>query len=372
MDRIPSIGLAEILILAGCAGLVLVIGAVMIALTLKKRRERTQLEDSSAREYENGEWTEETRRVRKTRRRRRQGIVLVVILVAALVGPLLAVVLGVLSVIPVRSVREPAEGPQEAVVIAVPGTVTGVLDVTPGTAPTIAPQPAPAATSRARRDFLDPDNTLAWAIVLPSLAGLFLLAGAAAAALMGTIWKRASLRSVGVTQGDHSGWARTRLVLFVLLSWVALCAYLVLDLLFAISLSYRFVALYGAFWVLVGALLLYDRTLYSKLVVLALLVLVLWSVRFVNWTSRKPFLRDLNRIQEGMTLTQVDRMMEGYIRETGGGPPGSESQYQYDQQGEIVSGWVTYRHTDKGWGDSDLGVVTVREGRVTEAEFLPD
>jgi len=270
--------------------------------------------------------------------------VVVVILLAALVGPLLAVVLGVLSVIPVRSVREPAEGPQEAVVIAVPGTVTGVPDVTPGTAPTIAPQPAPAATSRARRDFLDPDNTLAWAIVLPSLAGLFLLAGAAAAALMGTIWKRASLRSVGVTQGDHSGWARTRLVLFVLLSWVALCAYLVLDLLFAISLSYRFVALYGAFWVLVGALLLYDRTLYSKLVVLALLVLVLWSVRFVNW----------------------------YIRETGGGPPGSESQYQYDQQGEIVSGWVTYRHTDKGWGDSDLGVVTVREGRVTEAEFLPD
>ena len=69
---------------------------------------------------------------------------------------------------------------------------------------------------------------------------------------------------------------------------------------------------------------------------------------------------------------QVDRIMQGYIRETGGGPPGSEGQYRYDERGEIVSGWVTYRHTDKGWGDADLGVVTLSQGRVTETEFLPD
>jgi len=300
--------------------------------------------------------------------------VLVVIIVAALVGPLLAVVFGVLSVIPVRSVREPAEGPQEVVVIAVPGTVTGVPGLTPAPsiAPTMTPQPSPAATGHARRDFLDPDNKLAWAIVLPSLAGLVLLAGAAATALIGTAWKKASLRSVGMPHGARGPWARTRIVLLALLSWFALSAFLILDLLFAVSLSYRFVALYAAFWALVGALLLYDRSLYGKLIVLALLVFVLWGVRFVDWTSRKPFLRDFYRIQEGMTPAQVDRIMEGYIRETGGGPPGSESQYGYNERGEIVSGWVTYRHTDKGWGDSDMGVVTLRQGRVTETEFLPD
>ena len=64
--------------------------------------------------------------------------------------------------------------------------------------------------------------------------------------------------------------------------------------------------------------------------------------------------------------------MEGYARSNGGGPPGSEGQYKYDERGEISAGWVTFRHTDKGWGDSDWGVVTFREGHVTETEFLPD
>jgi hypothetical protein len=199
-----------------------------------------------------------------------------------------------------------------------------------------------------------------------------LLAGAAAVALIGTVWKKASLRSVGTTQRARGSWARARIALLVLLSWFALGAFLVLDLRYAISLSYRFVALYAAFWVLVGALLLHDRPLPAKLVVLALLVIVLFSVRFVDWTSRKPFLKDFARIQEGMTPAQVDRIMEGYIKETGGEPSGSENEIEYDERGEIVSGWVTYRHTDKSWGDSDLGVVTLRQGRVTETGFLPD
>jgi hypothetical protein len=371
MERFPSFGLLEVLILAGCAGLVLLIGAVVTALILRKRRERTQLEDSSASGYENDEWTEETRRVREARRRRRQGIVLIVILVAALVGPLLAVVFGVLTVIPVRRVREPSS-PPEAVVIVAPEPPSAAPGLTPETTPTVVQQPVQTATRSARRDFLDPDNTLAWAIVLPSMAGLALLASAAAVALIGTVWKEASLRSSGTAQGARSSWARTRMVLFVGLSWFALSAFLVLDLLFAISLSWRFVALYAAFWVLVGALLLYDRPLYAKLVVLALLVIVLFSVRFVDWTSRKPFLKDFARIKEGMTSVQVDRIMEGYIRETDGGPPVPEGAYELNEQGQIVSGSVTFRHTDKGWGDSDLGVVTLRRGRVSETEFLPD
>jgi hypothetical protein len=374
MSWIPSFGLLEVLILAGCAGVVLLVGAVIVATLLNKRRQdRTQRAGSDASGFESGEWAEETERVRETRRRRRRGVVLVVIVTAALVGPLLAVVFGILSVIPVRRVQEPSS-PPEAVVIVAPGPPTTApgLAPAPETTPTVLQQPVQAATRSVRRDFLDPDNTLAWAIVLPSLAGLILLAGAAAIALIGTVWKKASLRSVGVTQNTRGSWARTRLVLLVLLSWFALCAFLVLDLLFAISLSYQFVALYAAFWVLVGALLLYDRTLYAKLVVLALFLIALWGVHIVDWTSRKPFLKDFYSIREGMTPAQVDRIMAGYIRETGNGPSGSESQYEYNQQGEIVSGSVTYRHTDKGWGDSDLGVVTIKQGLVTETRFLPD
>ena len=119
-------------------------------------------------------------------------------------------------------------------------------------------------------------------------------------------------------------------------------------------------------------MLLHDSPIRVKVTVLVLLVTFLFAVRFVDWNSRKPFLKDINRIQEGMTPAQVDHIMAGYLRENGGGPPGSDDQYQFNERGEIVGGWVTFRHTDEGWGDSDWGVVIFENGYVTEIKFLPD
>ena len=60
--------------------------------------------------------------------------------------------------------------------------------------------------------------------------------------------------------------------------------------------------------------------------------------------------------------------MKGYY----GGPPPSLREYepQFDEQGQIVTGWLTYRHTDEGWADSGWGVVTFENGRVVEVRFL--
>jgi hypothetical protein len=385
MSRVPSFGLLEVLIVAGFAGLVLLIGAIVLAVILNKRRQgRAQLNGSSATGNDSSEWTAVPKREAGSRGRQRRVVVLVLIVLVALALPLLAVGFGILSVIPVRQVREPAAGPQEAVVISAAGTPTGALGLnptptstmgltpTPGATSTLTPPSIQTSTDSRHRDFLDPDNTLSWAVVLPSMAGLALLAGAAGVALIATNWKRSDPRSAGVTQGARGTWAQTRVVILVLLSWFALSAFLVLDFLFTISLSWRFVALYAAFWVLVGALLLYDRPLRVKLVVLALLVIVLFAVRFVDWNSRKPFLKDLYRIQEGMTPAQVDRIMDGYMRANDGGPPGSDNQPEFGERGEIVAGKVTFRHTDEGWGDSDVGVVTFENGYVTETRFLPD
>jgi hypothetical protein len=96
------------------------------------------------------------------------------------------------------------------------------------------------------------------------------------------------------------------------------------------------------------------------------------AVRFVDWNSRKSFLRDFYSLQEGMTREQVDQTMSSYMKGVGGGPPNSQGQYVYDEQGEVVTGWVTYRHTNEGWGDSDWGVVTLEDSRVVRLEFLPD
>jgi hypothetical protein len=130
--------------------------------------------------------------------------------------------------------------------------------------------------------------------------------------------------------------------------------------------------MYMAFWLLVGALLATGRSLRDKLLILGLFVLVLGSVRFVDWNSRKPFLRKFYSLQEGMTAEEVDQIMSGYMKANGGGPPQSQDQYEFDEQGEIVTGWVTYRHTNEGWGDSDWGVVTFENGRVVHRRFLPD
>jgi hypothetical protein len=69
-------------------------------------------------------------------------------------------------------------------------------------------------------------------------------------------------------------------------------------------------------------------------------VTVLFSVRFVDWSGRKPFLRDFYRIKEGMTESQVDQIMSGYMKGYYGGPPASLREYkpQFDEQGRIITG----------------------------------
>jgi hypothetical protein len=151
---------------------------------------------------------------------------------------------------------------------------------------------------------------------------------------------------------------------------LALSIFLILDLGLAVSLYLRFVAIYTAFWVLVGALLLYGHPMREKLLILGLLVMVAFSVRFIDWNSRKPFLKDFYRIREGMTPAQVEQIMGGYM--IGGGAPLGSPRTELNGWGEIVAGTVTYRHTNEGWGDSDWGVVTFENGRVVKIKFLPD
>ncbi|MGD9049488.1 MAG: Clr5 domain-containing protein, partial [Anaerolineae bacterium] len=136
-----------------------------------------------------------------------------------------------------------------------------------------------------------------------------------------------------------------------------------------------FVAIYAAFCVLVGLLLLVGSPKREKLLILGLLVVVLFSLRFVDWNSRKPFLKDLYRVQEGMSLEQVEEIMGEYM---GGaccpaeplGPTGGEGAAQ--TEGMAQPDRLVYRHTDEGWGNSDWGEIHLENGRVVEIQFLPD
>jgi hypothetical protein len=160
-------------------------------------------------------------------------------------------------------------------------------------------------------------------------------------------------------------------VLLAFAFWLALSIFLILDLGFSVSLYLRFVAIYTAFWVLVGALLLYGRPMREILLILGLFVMVAFSVRFMDWNSRKPFLKDFYRIREGMTVTQVEQIMSDYMQ--GDGRPLVPGRKDvFNERGEVVTGTITYRHTNEGWGNSDWGVVTFENGRVVKTKFLPD
>ena len=136
--------------------------------------------------------------------------------------------------------------------------------------------------------------------------------------------------------------------------------YLLFDKLAAISLYPRAVALFCALGLLGSLPLLYGHRRGTQIALTALFLATLLAVQFINWDSRKPFLRALNRVEHGMTVAQVDAVMAGFMR-----PPA---------QSDILADDVTlaYRHTDAGWGDSDIGLITFVNGRVVARQFLPD
>jgi hypothetical protein len=185
-------------------------------------------------------------------------------------------------------------------------------------------------------------------------------------------------RDLGMGYDNGDEWARTarlRYALLALAIWFALSIFLILDVGFAVSVYLQFVAIYAAFCVLIGALLLVGSPRREKLLILGLLFVALFSIRFVNWNSRKPFLKDFYRVQEGMTVEQVEQIMGSYM---GGicqpshplGLPDEELTIETEEMAQPDR--AVYRHTDEGWGNSDWGEVHFEQGRVVKIEFLPD
>jgi hypothetical protein len=215
--------------------------------------------------------------------------------------------------------------------------------------------------------------------VLSIVAGLVSYVIATLIALVARRLRRRSLPPVelGASESDGHGWAavlRSRCVLVAFPLGFALGLYLMLDLEWSVSVYPRFVVIYAAFWALLLLLFLWGASARHKLLILAPLAVALLTIGTINWNSRKPFLRDLYRIKEGMTAAQVEQTMGDYM--TGGGVPAGSPGIRLDgrliEQGATATGTISYRHTNEGWGNSDWGVVTFEGGRVVDVWFSPD
>jgi uncharacterized membrane protein (UPF0136 family) len=136
--------------------------------------------------------------------------------------------------------------------------------------------------------------------------------------------------------------------------------YLVLDKGAAVSLYPIAITFFCALGLVASLPLLYGRRRAVQVALPVLIVLLALAVQFVNWDSRKPFMRALDRIEVGMTVEQVDALMAGYMR----------SPAQSGTVGDANT--ISFRHTNEGWGNSDIGLVSFVDGHVASREFLPD
>lgn len=122
---------------------------------------------------------------------------------------------------------------------------------------------------------------------------------------------------------------------------------------------------------------------------LAAIFAIIAVLYFVDWTTRKPFLRDLDRIRVGMTEAEVRQIMAPYME--GAGWPaipgsssnapgtlhilGSDSQYSTEASsaGEmVIRDSLVFRHSNDGAFNADWGIVSLSNGRVVKVEFSPD
>ncbi len=154
------------------------------------------------------------------------------------------------------------------------------------------------------------------------------------------------------------------------LATVVVSVYAIFDVLAAVSLDIRFNLVTLAFLLVVGAILLRNRSGQQRIWWALLAVLVLFTISRIDWNTRKPFLRDMNSIQIGMSTNDVEEIMSDY-RQVDDWVSKSSSEGPFTENSSSLDTLV-YRHTDLGWGDSDWGVVTLREGKVVKVHFSPD
>jgi len=156
----------------------------------------------------------------------------------------------------------------------------------------------------------------------------------------------------------------------------------------AVCASASLFAGYWLFWTLLLVPFLVRQPSRLKFAIHALLTLSLLVLYLVPWNYRKPFLRDFDKVEIGMTVAEVDAIMGEYMQGTGWRiPPGSAS--PTGQLTEVSSGItlatsnspagelvirdsITYRHSNDGAFNSDWGVVKFKNGRVIGKRFMPD
>ena len=125
-------------------------------------------------------------------------------------------------------------------------------------------------------------------------------------------------------------------------------------------------------------LIVCDRSRPTRYACFAVILVLLLAVSHVSWNSRKAIFRAFYAIQPGMTLAQVDHLMDPPLRAATAvmGPvkawhPKTEPPANFDMPRTAPPANVdTLRY--RPWDCSDIFTVHFVDGRVIERSFSPD
>ena len=144
---------------------------------------------------------------------------------------------------------------------------------------------------------------------------------------------------------------------FLLLAFYWLLAFL-LDTYFSFSVYPLTTSVCGLVWIGVGLRLMRRLGLRPRLNLLALCLFLILGVKHIDWNSRRPFIRDLLKIEYGMTADQVDKIMNRYST----GP-------RYSSEGKDV---LLFMHKVPGPFYADAAKVTLKDDQVESVELSFD
>jgi hypothetical protein len=129
---------------------------------------------------------------------------------------------------------------------------------------------------------------------------------------------------------------------------------ILLDMYFSFSVLPLSLPFCGLLWILISYWMLRYLKPEHRIVVLAISLSLILSVKYFDWNSRKVFERDLLRISAEMTAIEVNTIMSRYMT--------------YDD----LPASMMYRHSDTGPFTADQGIVSFQDGKVEKVTFSAD
>lgn len=138
---------------------------------------------------------------------------------------------------------------------------------------------------------------------------------------------------------------------------------ILLDSYFVFSVAPFTTSICASIWIGLALWLMKPIRLGPRLILLAISLFWILSIRYVDWNSRKPFVRDLLKIEYGMTTIEVDRTMKKYTRRT-------ESD---DLESDVrLENTLIYSHATKGPFYADFGVIRFKDDKVEAVKLEYD